>query len=115
MCPAGRAPASTAATAATSAFTSAKAAGEGGAPKPSDSIPENSAGWFGKALDIGMVSPFGLWITRPEGADFRQSEPVAKKGLHQVEFSGSIGVAKFHDIPQFCRDTGPPPRRVLCF
>ena len=68
-----------------------------------------------EVLAIDMIPPFGLWTTRPEGAEFRQSKPVAKKGLHRNRFSGSIGVATHHDIPRFCRDTGPPLRWVLCF
>jgi hypothetical protein len=33
-------------------------AGERDTPKPSDSIPENSDGWFGKALEIDLSPPF---------------------------------------------------------
>src|ERR1035437_6564966 len=64
---------------------------------------------FGKVLAIGMIPPFGLWTTRPEGADFRQSEPVAKKGLHRIEFSGGIGVANSTIFPGFA---GTPARLI---
>jgi hypothetical protein len=51
--------------------------------------------------------PFGLWITRRREDDFRQSESVAKKGLHRIEFSGNIGVANCFDIPRLA---GTPAR-----
>src|SRR5271163_4322447 len=54
---------------------------------------------FGKALTVNMIPPFGLWITRRREADFRQSEPVAKKGLHRIEFSGSIEGAQSTIFP----------------
>jgi hypothetical protein len=64
---------------------------------------------LGKTLEKDMRPPFGLWTTRRREADLRQSEPVAKKGLHRVRFSGSIGVATLQIFPGFA---GTPARLI---
>jgi hypothetical protein len=64
---------------------------------------------FGKVLAIDMLPPFGLWTTRRREADFRQSNPVAKKGLHRIRFSGVSELRIQSIFPGFA---GTPARLI---
>lgn len=64
---------------------------------------------LGRVAAIDMIPPFGLWITRPEGADFGQTNPLPKKACIGSNFRG---VSVLRETLIFRGFAGTPARLI---